>query len=104
MIRLSTSYQLYEAEMLRGMLEQHGIACVIRNEQLVNTTGIRADFWPELWVLHDTDARKAMQLIEEWQSAGAGSNAADMWTCANCGKTSEGQFDSCWNCEVSRPR
>jgi hypothetical protein len=101
MVKISTSPQLHEVELLKGMLEQHDIACVIRNEALANTAG-RHYGLPELWVLHDTNATRAMQLIDEWQSAD--NDEAAMWTCANCGERHEGQFDSCWNCGKSRPQ
>jgi hypothetical protein len=104
MIKLFTSYNLWETGMLQGVLEQQGIASVIRNEHLVNTSGyIRPDTWPELWVLHDTDAERATQLLEEWQKTRPESDVATAWTCAHCGETIEGEFDACWNCSQPRP-
>lgn len=102
MIKVTTSSRLHEVELLKGRLEQYGIACTIRNEALANTIGNHYG-WPELWILHDTDDTRAMQIIDAWQSAGTDSDEADIWTCLNCGERLEEQFDSCWNCGNSKP-
>jgi hypothetical protein len=86
-----------DTHYLKGVLERAGIACVIKNEQLIGGLGDIPflECVPELWVLSDADAQRARALIEEHESRPA---AASPWRCPRCGEGNEGQFALCWNC------
>ena len=82
---------------LRNLLEQSGIDCMIKNEQLSGGLGEIPflECQPELWVLRDEQARSAEALLGEIQQAAA---SAPAWTCSACGESNEGQFAACWAC------
>ena len=81
------------------MLEETGIRCALRNEQLAQALP-EAPFNVELWVENDADFEKAQELCRAWVHPPAG--ATGIWTCAKCGQRLRGQFDSCWKCGTKR--
>jgi hypothetical protein len=86
---------------LKSLLDQAGILCVIKNEQLAGGLGelplIACD--PELWVLHDHQVGAARALIAE-SIAGdqAAPHAGVSWRCPRCAAPNEAQFGACWRC------
>jgi hypothetical protein len=99
MKRVFTSTNVAEVGLLRGLLQQEGIECFARNEQLSMATGSVPflECMPELWILKDEDEPKVLVLIYSWQNEA--SEPALPWICPQCGQTNEGQFGACWNCE-----
>jgi hypothetical protein len=79
------------------MLEQQGIACLIRNEQLSGALGEVPflECMPELWVLEDADAGRAEAIIAELRRDTSGGAS---WRCRHCHEENESQFAACWNC------
>ena len=91
-----------EIQLLKGMLEQSSIPCMIRNENLCVAMGDIPwnECSPELWVLNETDYPKAEEIVSAWLNA---SNKPDRpWVCPNCHESIEGQFTSCWKCGQNR--
>jgi hypothetical protein len=88
-----------EAGLLRGFLEDEGIACVLRNEQVAQAIPTTA-FFPELWVERDEDHPRAVELIAAWTRHSQ--EGARGWTCLGCGESVEATFDSCWSCGRER--
>lgn len=97
MKRVTTSESLAEIGHLKNLLEQAGVDCIIRNEQLVGGLGEIPflECTPELWVLDDALAAEAERLIAA--SRAPVENAAS-WRCGRCGEDNEGQFAACWRC------
>jgi Putative prokaryotic signal transducing protein len=98
MKRVATAESLAEIGHFRNVLEQNGIACVIRNEQLSGALGEVPflECLPELWVIADTDRSRAEQLLSDLrQPADVG---GEPWRCAACGESNESQFAVCWSC------
>ena len=85
-----------DQEVVKGLLDEASIPCMIRNEQLAMALGELApsDCSPEVWILNDEDYPRAREIVEE---------TPDAWTCPGCGEAIEGQFTSCWNCGKERP-
>jgi hypothetical protein len=81
------------------MLDEVGIRCALRNEQLSQAFPA-APFNVELWVENDEDFQKAQVLCEAWLQPPPG--ATGSWTCAKCGQRLKGQFDTCWKCGTNR--
>ncbi len=85
--------QLY---LLKSLLENEGIICLIKNEyppaagELPPITAM-----PELWVMNDKQYEKAMKLIEENRLS---LQSSPPWKCSRCGELLEGQFTTCWRC------
>jgi hypothetical protein len=95
--RLATSESLAEIGHLRNVLEQAGIRCMIKNEQLSGALGEIPflDCLPELWLLDEAQLDEARGMIEELRSLGPTQSS---WRCPRCDETNEGQFASCWQC------
>jgi hypothetical protein len=94
--RLASHESLAHLGHLKNVLEQSGIACLIKNEQLSGALGEIPflECLPELWVLRDADLAEAEALIASLARTPLGA----AWTCAACGESNEGQFAICWNC------
>jgi hypothetical protein len=101
MKRVLTGDSLVEIGHFKNLLEQQGIACLIKNEQLSGALGEIPfiDCWPELWVLVDAQAEEAQRLIAEHRET---ARVASPWRCKRCGETIEGQFAVCWQCGAPR--
>lgn len=84
-------------EMLKSMLEEADIPCMIRNEYL--SAGEASFIPPELWILNDEDYPKAREIVDAWQNAEIENHGP--WVC-RCGETIEGQSTSCWKCGRER--
>ncbi len=97
MKRLTAHDSLAYVGLLKNVLEQSGIACVIRNDQLSGGVGEIPflECLPELWVLEDTDVACAAALLKNFEEP---SGRTAQWCCASCGEFSEGQFAVCWQC------
>ena len=87
-----------EIQVLKSGLEEAGMPCIIRNENLAIARGEIPflECFTELWVLNDDDYPKAIELVTSWREAK--SPAAGSWVCPGCQETLEGQFTSCWQC------
>ena len=89
-------------DTLKSFLENEGIPCLVRNEDLSMATGEIPfqETLPQLWILNDVDYPKAYELVEAWRSAPVETHS--QWLCTDCGETIEGQFTSCWKCGKQR--
>lgn len=78
----------------KNLLESHGIACIIKNENLSGAAGELppTECWPELWLTDNKYYREALQILD------TNKKNQRPWTCSSCGELLEGQFDQCWNC------
>lgn len=84
----------------RGLLEDHEIPTLIRNEFLTGSglTEIPIpEFFPALCVLNDDDYERAVAIIREHLTAQQ-ENAGIEIACASCGETNPGNFEICWSC------
>jgi hypothetical protein len=99
MKRGSTSRDSAELGLLKNMLDEAGIRCALKNEQLSQVLP-EAPFNVELWVENNDDFQRAHDLCHTWFDSLPG--ATGIWTCAECGQRLRGQFDSCWKCGTKR--
>jgi hypothetical protein len=88
-----------ELELLKNMLEQAGVRCELRNEQLSQALPA-TPFNLELWVADDEDFPRAQALCQVWLHPPP--DATGTWACPQCGQRLRGQFDSCWKCGAKR--
>lgn len=97
MEKLLSHQSITHVGYLRSVLEEAGIACLIKNERLSGALGEIPfiECWPELWVVDNATSRRAKSLIA---AAEAEAEPGDDWQCPNCGETVEGQFVACWQC------
>ncbi len=87
---------------LKDLLENQGIACLIKNQYLSGAIGDLPpqECWPELWVSEDRDIEPAQRLIR--QALSGPEQGLSPWTCNGCGERIEAQFGQCWNCGRAR--
>jgi hypothetical protein len=97
MKRVLASESLADIGPLKNLLEQAGIDCLVRNEQLSGGLGEIPflECLPELWVLDDARLPEAQLLLAQ-ESAEAAVTAP--WRCPRCAEQNEGQFAICWYC------
>jgi len=97
MKRVATSESLAEIGHYRNILEQNGVRCLIKNEQLSGALGEVPflECLPELWVLNDRDLDRAEGLLTELRRESTGGQD---WRCQKCKEQNEAQFAVCWNC------
>jgi len=97
MKRVATSEMLAEVGHYRNVLEQNGIACVVKNERLSGALGEVPflECLPELWVLRDGDEARAARLLAELRAPAA---PGLPWLCPHCGEDNAAEFAACWSC------
>ncbi len=97
MKRVYRHESMAEVGLVRGLLEQSGIRCLIKNEQLSGALGEIPflECQPELWVLRDQDAYRAKGIVRDHLRD---AEPVDDWKCPTCGEENEGQFSACWQC------
>lgn len=81
----------------QNLLELNGIATTLKNEFAVGALGEIApiEIWLELWVVHEKDYAKAVDLIENTLLQ---ATTAPEWRCQHCGELNDGAFEVCWQC------
>lgn len=89
------------AGLLKERLEQEGITCLLRNEELFAAMGEIPflELRPELWVIDEDVLPRARLLVQAWLRR---EEDGCPWVCPQCGERLEGQFDSCWQCGRER--
>ena len=102
MQRVFTDCDAVLSGLIRSVLEAAGIACLLRNQYLTGALGELPvnECWPQVWVVDDDDAPRALRLIgETLPSAALG---GECWDCPGCGESLEPQFRQCWQCGARR--
>lgn len=97
MKRVASHESLAYLGHLRNLLEQSGIRCYIKNEQLSGGLGEIPflECLPELWVLREDQLDSAEAVLAALRQP---AEAAPPWQCTGCGESIEGQFAICWHC------
>ncbi len=96
-----------DAHLVAGILDQFGISCEIRGEDLWSARGqlpLTADTLPIVWIADDGKYEQAIELVRQFENGTLTAGKGDSpWTCPNCGKEVEAQFTNCWKCGANRP-
>lgn len=84
----------------KNILEAKDIPVLLKNEYAAGAAGDLSPFdtWMELWVYHDEDYEKAIQLIE----TAFNKNTEPDWVCTQCKETNVASFELCWQCQQDR--
>lgn len=88
-----------ELGLLKSRLEDAGIACEVRDEQMSQTIHSAA-FPAELWIVKEEDYPQAVALWSAWNTSP--SAPPEAWTCPACGERLESPFTECWKCGAQR--
>ena len=96
MKRVFGSYNQQIVHHAKNLLEAAGIRVLIRNQYLSSAMGELppAECQAEVWVMNDTDAARAEQVLRHRESG-------PDWTCS-CGERLGAQFTQCWRCGADR--
>lgn len=90
-----------EAHLVRGLLENAGIAAVVENDLLATGVGeIVEELVPSVCIVDDSQAEQAMQIVKDWLSD---EPEAAPWECPKCAEKIDGRFTACWECGTERP-
>lgn len=94
-----TAHNLPEVGIVKSMLEEAGMPCIIENAQLQGVMGEGAgiDASPGVNVKNDADHDRAEALVHKYLNSEGNQKGAD-WTCEKCGEKHSAQFKSCWKC------
>jgi len=95
-------WNVAEAHLVKGLLENAGLFAQVRNEVLSCLIGelpMTIDSRPSVWVRAE-DAPRANELVAEFNRDRIGNGQA--WRCAGCGEMLDAQFTECWRCGASR--
>jgi hypothetical protein len=86
---------------MQSLLESHGIKTFIRNQYGSSVMGEVpfVEVVPQLFVLEERDAQRAMELL---QPALAGGDFDEAWVCPECEADVDGNFSHCWRCGAAR--
>jgi len=99
MKRVMTLSESAELELLKNVLEEGGIHCVLKNAQLAQALPIMP-FNTELWVVNDADLPQAQELCYDWFKPEP--DDLDAWVCPWCDRRVGNRFDTCWECGTKR--
>lgn len=96
------------AHMVAGILEQYGISCEIRGEDLWIARGqlpLTTETLPQVWITDDARYEQAAELVQKFQDGTlVEGKGGEPWTCPECDQKVEAQFSNCWQCGANRPR
>jgi len=94
--KIYTNENLFLVGNAKNIVEESGIEVILKNEYAAGGSGELSplDTWPELWVIHDADYEKAMELLE---GASEGQDGSD-WRCSHCQEMNGARFELCWKC------
>jgi len=97
MFKLCAPVNLPEAYLVLHRLEQAGIEACVLNEHAQGGLGeipfLQA--CPEVWVMEETDAARAREILTAFESAEVPPGKV---RCAGCGEESPRSFEICWHC------
>ena len=106
LIKLLVVANAVDAHLFKELLEQEGIAAVVRGDDMFPLQGghlFRMEVRPSVWVLDDERLPRAREIAADYNSRGTSSTeAAETWNCP-CGEVVEIQFTECWSCGHARP-
>jgi hypothetical protein len=94
-----TAFDGPNAQLIKQLLDDNGIAAVVEGERLYALRGDMPTVYPTVWVANDADLPRACEIIEEFtKQSRAVAVRRETWTCKTCGEEIENQFSACWRC------
>jgi len=103
MIKVFEDFDIMLVGHYQSVLESNGIDTFMKNQFGTSGAGELpfVEVVPQLWVLNESDAGRAKELIEELQ--GSDNQPMQAWDCPDCGTAQEAAFTHCWKCSAQRP-
>jgi len=100
-IKVFENFDFSRVGQMQSLLESHGIKTFIRNQYGSSVMGEVpfVEVVPQLFVLRESDVRRAIELLQlDLPAEAAGSD----WICPECGVDVDAQFGQCWKCGLGR--
>ena len=104
MIKIFEDFDITIVGHYQSILESNGIDTFMKNQFGTSGAGELpfVEVIPQLWVLNEADADRALALISEMSESDA-ENQQQEWDCPNCQTHQEAVFTHCWRCSAARP-
>lgn len=104
MIKVFEDFDVTLVGHYQSVLESNQIATYLKNQFGTSGAGELpfVEVVPQLWVLNDADAGRALALIEELTDPD-NNKVLQAWKCPRCGTPQEAAFTHCWKCSSARP-
>ncbi len=98
MKKVYTHENLTMLQTAKGLLENSGVDCFVKNEFHASGGHVGLESVPlELWVHNSADAETAISLLESELSEQSDKPA---WICSKCKEENDGSFETCWKCQT----
>ena len=103
MIKVFEDFDITLVGHYQSVLESNGIPTYMKNQFGTSGAGELPfiEVIPQLWILNESDAGLAEDLIRELDDPGSREQVQD-WQCPECGTRLEAAFTHCWKCSASR--
>lgn len=96
MKRVYRAENAFDAQLVRDLLLEAGIAAEVHGTMLTGAVGeLPADNKAGVWIADADLYEWARQVIRRYENAAH--ESAD-WHCTHCGETNAGTFETCWHC------
>jgi rubrerythrin len=104
MIKVFEDFDIALVGHYQSVLESNGIPTFMKNQFGTSGAGELpfVEVIPQLWVLNDSDEKRASELIEKLRDP-AMQGEPTAWNCPECGTAQEAAFTNCWKCSAARP-
>lgn len=104
MIKVFEDFDIALVGHFQSILESNDIPTFMKNQFGTSGAGELpfVEVIPQLWVLNETDVKRAKKLINELQDPG-NQLQPEAWQCTECGTEQEPAFTHCWKCSSARP-
>ena len=102
MVKIYTNQNITMVGIVKSALENQGIECHLKNENLSGALGELPflETWPEVWIIDKSKTEAAQEIVKNILEKPQGKK--EVWTCISCGEQIEEQFDQCWKCGESK--
>jgi hypothetical protein len=99
-----TSLNISDLYIVKGILENNGIECTVKKENLTGLAGKipMAECFAELWANNDENFDRAQEIINSYLQPKNTEESSGKWKCERCGEELENQFSSCWKCGTEK--
>ena len=84
-----------DSTLLHNQLVEAGVPAVVFHQNAVGALGELPVTYPEVWIRRADDQERAARVIQQFEQQ---SSIRRTQHCQQCGESSPGNFEICWNC------
>ena len=99
MQKVYSTFNLFDAYIIRDLLTDRGINCFVSNEHISGALGELpyTESWPEVWITQNLHFDRARGLINEFEQ---NTTVDSVLFCKKCNEFGSSGFELCWKCGV----